>query len=340
MSTSFLAAASSRSVDDKLPALPMNYAKIAARMSALVRTLLLDDAEPSAIDAHSLLEALQQDGSVHDLASKRCLGVELVEGALGADACTALRAAVDAASFDITDTVDDQLEFQLSLTSTELGSLIGEAALAALHGHAARGHRQMVAPHAAAAAAAVPNWAALGFAPPPLELGPPHDIFVRRYSASTRPWLPFHFDASALTLNVALADDDAHRGGVLLAIANGRVRRYQRAAGTALVHSSELLHAVTRIRTGVRYSLILFFGQICPRTQHPTVLLDAPTLQRLYLDKYQGGYSCDACGEHCEERPGMSMHHCARWCEWDICTDCEYEYGLADVMAYVESREL
>ena len=34
----------------------------------------------------------------------------------------------------------------------------------------------------------------------------------------------------------------------------------RRAEGEATVHSSSLLHGVTRMRSGVRYSLIMFFA--------------------------------------------------------------------------------
>ena len=87
------------------------------------------------------------------------------------------------------------------------------------------------------------------------------EMFVRRYSVCTRPWIAFHPDAYELTLNVALSADDAHVGGKLLGIADGRVQVFERREGEATLHSSKLLHGVSRMTSGTRYSLILFFDR-------------------------------------------------------------------------------
>ena len=88
--------------------------------------------------------------------------------------------------------------------------------------------------------------------------------FARRYCADTngqeQPLTSLHFDSAALTVNVALSADNAVDGGRLLGVYDGRVHNIERAEGDATVHSSALLHGVTRMRKGVRYSLILFFA--------------------------------------------------------------------------------
>jgi predicted 2-oxoglutarate/Fe(II)-dependent dioxygenase YbiX len=83
-------------------------------------------------------------------------------------------------------------------------------------------------------------------------------IIVRRYSAGTRPWVPFHADSVDVTVNVALASDAAHHGGRLAVVCDGQVRLLAREEGEAVVHSSALLHAVTAMTAGVRFSLIIF----------------------------------------------------------------------------------
>ena len=60
---------------------------------------------------------------------------------------------------------------------------------------------------------------------------------------------------------MALSDDAAHSGGRLLAACNGRVQPLERGEGTATVHSSKLLHGVSKMTRGTRYSLILFFDR-------------------------------------------------------------------------------
>ena len=87
------------------------------------------------------------------------------------------------------------------------------------------------------------------------------EAFVRRYCPETRPILKFHADAYELTVNVALSADAGHSGGKLIGLFRGQVRALERAEGDVTVHSSSLLHAVSRMTAGVRYSLILFFDK-------------------------------------------------------------------------------
>ena len=85
------------------------------------------------------------------------------------------------------------------------------------------------------------------------------DLFVRRYTRDTRPWIAFHQDVSNVTLNVALSDDAHHDGGRLHAILEGRHQVITRAEGEATAHADDVMHAVSAMRGGVRYSLIAFF---------------------------------------------------------------------------------
>jgi hypothetical protein len=87
------------------------------------------------------------------------------------------------------------------------------------------------------------------------------EMFVRRYTVDTRPWIAFHPDAYEVTVNVALSDDDEHGGGSLLGVHGGAVRRLTRREGDATVHSSRLLHGVSAMTHGTRHSLILFFDR-------------------------------------------------------------------------------
>ena len=87
----------------------------------------------------------------------------------------------------------------------------------------------------------------------------PAELFLRVYSSSGRPWIPFHVDRSAVTVNVALSADEAHSGGLLVAApVGGAVCAISRAEGEASVHDALLLHGVSRVTRGARYSLIVF----------------------------------------------------------------------------------
>ena len=89
------------------------------------------------------------------------------------------------------------------------------------------------------------------------------DCFCRRYSCDAADQLltSFHADRAALTVNVALTSDEETVGGTLLGVYGGAVRPLRRGEGDATVHSSALLHGVTRMLEGTRCSLILFYAQ-------------------------------------------------------------------------------
>ena len=276
MSRSYLAAVSLRHAD----MLSARFMAAADAMDPLVRSLLVDNVDPQTIPAAELLRALRQDGSAHDWASRETEGrsVRNVPQALLPHECAVLRAAVDAANMNLIDSVDGLLEHQLNLDVDEFTALLGEDAVARLRALALSVHDDMglsVPDTAASRAAAL----AAGVCAAPFA-DQPHEMFVRRYSAQTRPWLRFHCDRSLLTMNIALSDDAAHDGGRLLAILEGRVGRCERSEGTATCHASTLLHAVTSMSgEGVRYSLILFYQPICPYAYHPMVRCDAATME-------------------------------------------------------------
>ena len=83
---------------------------------------------------------------------------------------------------------------------------------------------------------------------------------MRKFSAESRPWIKLHADVAAVTVNVALTNDDDYPGGRLLGVYDGAVRVIPRTSGDATVHPSSLLHGVSRMVTGSRYTLILFFS--------------------------------------------------------------------------------
>ena len=134
-----------------------------------------------------------------------------------------------------------------------------------------------------------------------------------------------------LTMNIALSDDAAHGGGALLAIYDGSVQHVVRGEGGATVHPSGVQHAVTRMYSGIRYSLILFYHQVCPDARHALVACDAVQMDRLYSG---GAYSCDSCGESAadlalrraeaggEALPAPRWWHCSEGCEYDMCDEC------------------
>jgi hypothetical protein len=58
---------------------------------------------------------------------------------------------------------------------------------------------------------------------------------------------------------VALNNEGSFEGGALLALNGSGLKAPSRGMGTALLHAGNLVHGVTKIERGTRYSLILFF---------------------------------------------------------------------------------
>ena len=230
----------------------------AHRMPILSRHLLLEGVEPSSVPPAELFEDLHLTADVK-VAAQRGLGspgaVMRRLGVLPPAACARLRAAVDAERQQKSDTVDGAPDEQLNLSADRLDELIDDAsASAALW--------KLPAEFAASAASRAIDDEQLcelrgGLSSARGEA----EIFVRRYASDSRPWNPFHTDSSALTINLALADDGAFVGGELLACYDGQVRRLERSEGEATVHASSLLHGVKLLSSGVRYSLIIFVGR-------------------------------------------------------------------------------
>jgi len=240
----------------------------ALRMPTLSRRLLLEGMTPTSVAPEALLSELQLEAGTasrarHGLGSRTAILQR--PGILPASACARLRAAVDAERQQKCDTVDGSPDEQLNLSAAQLDELIADpSASAALWGLPAEfllsdsqddggnyGSRAACFADSCAKLRLLPD----SFAPESAE------IFVRRYAADSRPWNPFHTDSAALTLNLALIDDAAFHGGELLACHDGAVRVVARREGDATVHASSLLHGVRLITSGVRYSLIIFFGR-------------------------------------------------------------------------------
>jgi hypothetical protein len=220
---------------DDARALPPHYLPQAAAMPPAARAVLVDNVDPSSVDAAAMLDAL----GLPSASSDRGPPMDHPD-ALDAAACAALRAAIDAVSqFNARDSVDGCVDYQIDLSRRDLEDLVGEPAVQRLWQIAAD---SLGGKHASAGVREA------------------HEIFARRYTPDTRPWFPFHRDRAEVTVNVALSADSAHDGGQLICMDGGMLRAHERGEGTATVHSSSVLHGVSRMLGGARYSLVVFFA--------------------------------------------------------------------------------
>ena len=252
---------------------PPEFKAAAAAMPSLLRSVLVDNIKPDTVSVQSLLEVLGRV-SPHHLNMAFEAPVLHVPAALSAKACATLRAAVDSERTVARDSVDGGPEHQLNLSREALELLIGRDQCSRIWQLPKRFRMSTaVVPVAVPAAADTADAASearaveaetKGTVAVEAELEAIAELkecFIRRYCAGTRPWIPFHTDAYEVTVNVALGSDDAFGGGALLGVYGGEVRAICREEGDATVHSSKLLHGVTAMARGVRYSLIVFFDR-------------------------------------------------------------------------------
>ena len=86
--------------------------------------------------------------------------------------------------------------------------------------------------------------------------GPCDTIKLRRVAASGH-CIAFHTDFSRRTMQVALNGDDEYDGGRLLFATASGFEQPRRPAGSATIHTRSVVHGVTALRSGTRYSLFL-----------------------------------------------------------------------------------
>ena len=98
------------------------------------------------------------------------------------------------------------------------------------------------------------------------------------YSPQTRPYIAFHSDTSSYTVNIALNEDQSFAGGRLLVMNGVGLKAPARGLGTAILHAGNLVHGVSKIERGTRYSLILFFYR---RADSPARAAEAVALDRV-----------------------------------------------------------
>lgn len=176
-------------------------------------------------------------------------------GVLSDVACDTLRREIDRRASTRNGTTDGMPEYTLHLGRRDLEELIGVDAVERVW-RLPHAYRQQAA--SAPRPSMVPMSAIGGSSGRLREV----EIFVRKFSSSTRPWIKLHADVAAVTVNIALTGDSAHRGGRLLGIYDGAARAVERQAGDATVHPSSLLHGVSRMYDeAARYTLIVFFSE-------------------------------------------------------------------------------
>jgi hypothetical protein len=85
---------------------------------------------------------------------------------------------------------------------------------------------------------------------------PCHEVILRR-SCSGGKFINFHTDNSRQTLNIPLNDAKNYKGGQLVYAKESGLVWPERRAGSATLHTNEVVHGVTPVVCGVRYAMFL-----------------------------------------------------------------------------------
>ena len=82
------------------------------------------------------------------------------------------------------------------------------------------------------------------------------EIIIRRCEAHGK-MIKFHTDAHQKTLQVSLNDDSEYVGGRLVFVNNEGIHTPIRKTGTVTIHDKKIVHAVSLLESGTRYSLFM-----------------------------------------------------------------------------------
>lgn len=244
-------------VFDLLTALPLQgptpsldqIAEKRRRMAARARRRARSDLSPE-VRRYLKDHADPEMATPRELAAIRCMGgdpmqdARLVENVpvLSCEQCRILRDFADKHLIAVVaDSVDDLPEYQLNVTAQMLTGLLGEDVAECL--------------------LRLPEYLGAPAAPSPDRLYRHVDAFIRVYAINMRQFIPFHHDTCDFTVNVALNDDAEYQGGDLLVLFDHKLRAVGRRKGAAVLHAGNVVHGVSSVQEGKRYSLILFFHQ-------------------------------------------------------------------------------
>lgn len=220
------------------------FAGVASRLSPLAHALLIERCDPSKVSADELLDSIDAISPSDKVGARLALHGSARRAAhrvvvLSKDQCEVLCNYCRAHLQMEPDSVDGAPDSQVQLTRAKLQGLVGAETV-----------QQLWRLPAAAALMSESHWTGTV------------DCFIRRYTAESRPFIPFHCDGAVATVNVALTASAGNAmGGELLCLHSGRVVVERRREGEATVHPAALLHGVTRLEHGApeRFTMILFF---------------------------------------------------------------------------------
>jgi hypothetical protein len=83
-------------------------------------------------------------------------------------------------------------------------------------------------------------------------------IYIRKVLGNNS-LIDFHKDYSKRTMKIALNETSEYKGGDLIYLTDGKVHRPEQLQGSVTIHNNDIIHGVTPIVKGERYSLFVLY---------------------------------------------------------------------------------
>lgn len=208
--------------------------------SPVVRRFLIDNAEPATATPEEIQLIRQHGLQQQDYRQTRVVDQVPV---LSAQQCSQLKAYLDRhITAVVPDSVDGYPEYQVNLSIAQLTALLNQETLdkllnlpSLLHDGQSEGENETLQ----------------------------FNLFLRIYSVQTRPYIAFHSDICTYTCVIALNDHQEFSGGQFLMMADDdQLRIAPWKTGHAVLHAGNLIHGVSNIYEGKRYSLVVFATRV------------------------------------------------------------------------------
>lgn len=86
--------------------------------------------------------------------------------------------------------------------------------------------------------------------------GQHNTIYIRKVKGNNS-MIDFHKDYSIKTLKISLNKESEYKGGHLIYLTNGKINKSEQKIGSITIHTNEIIHGVSPIISGIRYSLFI-----------------------------------------------------------------------------------
>tara|TARA_B110000285_G_scaffold230409_1_gene296971 strand:+ start:260 stop:1078 length:819 start_codon:yes stop_codon:yes gene_type:complete len=93
--------------------------------------------------------------------------------------------------------------------------------------------------------------------------GEHNTIYIRRVKGNNS-MIDFHKDYSTKTLKIPLNKESDYKGGDLIYLTNGKINKPEQKIGSMTIHTNDIVHGVSPIVSGIRYSLFVLCTPVHP----------------------------------------------------------------------------